>query len=803
MTPLTHHPYILHSLSSMDALPQLSPQAKPSLSQLSIEDKSNKRAQRRTSRACDACRKMKIKCIMPHSSPCEPCKHVGRPCSFETQGVKREKLPPKREVAQLNAKVRLLEKVLHTLAPNLNPDLDLNLLSQLPMQSNEQAKVPLNSDRHESGSPDNHSITSPTPKAELELLSDINHVFHSMAQLHLTPLDYLQSFEAGPSPTHEPPTSRWEQADGSGEPNFAYYVNNENRSTVERSIEQHYIRHASHERFYPESDLATALIQLYFEKVHPSEFILHEGEFKRHYESGLVSTDFSFRALCYAVFAAASRFSNDFRVCPPLEDGKINKQASGALYAASAGFLVTPFTLPMTLFDLQTMAILSYYLVGTTSPMTAWFTVGMSLRRAQDVGAHLSGTPRWETSIMKDQLRKRAFWEMQLCLSLGRVSCLKQTTITIAHPLIVDDKRLSQFCATHSNKSPDCLNELLHKNPILRTPTAAQTAYQAVYTIQCKFGLKFQKLWSVKMVPESQEWDWDRELVRKIARCLDNHILYGIPPDAKWNPEMSNQLDFVVTARLQWHLITSNPKELKVCLAASSKIIDVMDHLNSRGLLELTATITPYLITPAACTFIYAACTPHPILSSSDRADSWADAHRCLNILGVLKDRSFLINKNNNNNNNNNDNNNPRNNLIGNHSTFQAEKLKESLGHLVQTCMDEQLWPGSTPLASSSSKRPISPPCCIAPTSIVGEPTCNQPSNLLSGEDFEVVYETTTNLQPLHLFNVTAPQLDASFFQFPGKASVTPPAWEAPEWSPSVNDLYSVSLLPPWDGAPL
>lgn len=46
------------------------------------------------------------------------------------------------------------------------------------------------------------------------------------------------------------------------------------------------------------------------------------------------------------------------------------------------------------------------------------------------------------------------------------------------------------------------------------------------------------------------------------------------------------------------HLIRADRSELKICLAAAANMLDTLEHLKLRGLLELTATYTPYLVSP-------------------------------------------------------------------------------------------------------------------------------------------------------------------------------------------------------------
>ncbi|EGG02903.1 uncharacterized protein MELLADRAFT_90503 [Melampsora larici-populina 98AG31] len=753
-------------------------------SDMDPEGQEIKRVRHRVPRACDGCRKMKTKCIVLHSIPCETCKHASRPCTFDAIGVKRERPPTKREVHRMNTRIRSLEKVLKALVPNI----DLNSLTF----SHEHLQPTLDSPKlaRSSQTTVKRVLDSNTPQTESNALCDLDEVFRSIAHLRITPTDYLEHCQSGDIPVRSAP-GRWEKPDGSGEPDLAYYMANENRSIVERTIELHHYRSVPNEYYYPPPDLAESLIDLYFEKVHPYEYILHKGEFMRVYNTGLVQTDHAFRALCYAIFAAASRFSSDFRVAPPLDDMKVDRQAAGAVYAAASNSLLTPYTLPPTLFDLQAMAVLSYFLIGTSSPMTAWFSTGGFLRRAQDVGTHLAGTPRWETSIMKDQLRKRAFWflrfrELQLSTSLGRASIMRHSPITITNPIIVDDERLSQFCEEYAGQEPQFVQELSQNNQILFLTTRANKANLAFYHLHYQFSRSLNTLSALKIIPGSKACDWDRSFVQEIAQSIDIYVHREIPNDARWDPETSDEVDLVTTSRFECllaylkifvhrHLIATHPqRELVACLAASKMMLNVIDHLNNRGLLELSAAWMPYLITSAALTFTFAVSTRHEFLTASDRAESYANAYRCLNILAASAP-----------------------------TTFQAEKLHASFEYLLKCCDEEILNPGSTLFGSltdrgasetlptsfcSSSDTGIAQTSC-APNELLpisatapGAPSVSANGSagavFLNGSDVSVLPLT------LELLNLATPQLDASLFQFPGTAFDVPAPWEAPQWIP-------------------
>ncbi|KAH9822143.1 hypothetical protein DFH28DRAFT_443936 [Melampsora americana] len=705
-------------------------------------------------RACDACRKMKIKCILTGPAPCASCKNSSRPCTFDYTGVKRERPPSKHDLEQLNAKIKVLEYALHKLAPDID-------LSSLPRTA-DQARTMVNLSRSHRTEMDVNCRPKKQvqPRYVFDRVASMEQMMRSMAQLQLPAGSYLDQIESKGGSIPE----GWEAIDDPGEPNHANLISNPERPISERSVECLHFRNLADEQYYPAPDLAESLIELYFQKIHPYESTLHQGAFMRHYKTGRAQLDCSFRALCYAIFASASRFSSDFRVAPPTDGALVDRQAAGALYSAAVIPLLTPMTLPCTLFDLQAMSVLSYFLVGACSPMTAWFILGTFLRRAIGEGVHTAGTPRWETSFMKDQLRKRAFWclffrEVQLSVALGRLSTMRNACVTITNPLIIDDERLTQFCEEHIGKEFGLLQQLALKQQTLFLTTPAFQANHALYNLNQLFGPRFKSLWSLKTVPEDKSMDWDRTCINEIAESMDTHIRCGIPDGARWNPELYNESDLLNVARFQCalsyqqilihrHLIRTDPKELSVCISAASRIVDILDHLMSRGLLELTAYYTPYLITPAALTFIHACMNGRcSNLSPNEKANAWADVHRCINILDSLAA-----------------------------TTFQAEKLRISLNHMVQTCMDEQLFPGSThfrekPKRDSSTVSSDSMFDTCSKRTFPSPPIGPQPfdPSLQSDQQNHLPDHSVMGPSTMRQFNLPS-QLDSWLFQFPGSS---------------------------------
>lgn len=210
----------------------------------------------------------------------------------------------------------------------------------------------------------------------------------------------------------------------------------QSRSLVERLLEREHLRKRREDASFPPTDLAASLIDLYFRHIHRWDRIIHKPTFMQLYGTGAASTNPSFRALCYAVFAAASRFSDDPRVLSDGQYGTVTKQGAGAVFGAASYLYASAPSVPWNLFDLQYAAVMSRFLISSSSPTTVWAMTGCWMRTAQDVGAHRERTPQWTRSIMHDQLRKRAFWfltraDRQASLALGRNSNVRESQIDL------------------------------------------------------------------------------------------------------------------------------------------------------------------------------------------------------------------------------------------------------------------------------------------------------------------------------------------------------------------------------------
>ncbi|KAI8444935.1 hypothetical protein BY996DRAFT_2366006 [Phakopsora pachyrhizi] len=129
---------------------------------------------------------------------------------------------------------------------------------------------------------------------------------------------------------------------------------------------------------------------------------------------------------------------------------------------------------------------------------------------------------------------------------------------------------------------------------------------KAFFSVKKKFGCGLQKVLGKTNKPESKAWDWDVGKVSTLARDLDNYIKTQIPINVKWKPENQSAEDLIINARLNGGalslqisihrlLIQTNPTEILTCLSASSALLDILEYVRCRGLLEETSSWSTYM----------------------------------------------------------------------------------------------------------------------------------------------------------------------------------------------------------------
>lgn len=202
---------------------------------------------------------------------------------------------------------------------------------------------------------------------------------------------------------------------------------------------------------FPPPEIAASMIKRYFDLVNSYYPILHRPTFERQYFSErLHERDVWFAAVCLAIFAVTSIWSNDPRMASQsarMSSGEVDLRKAGWGYFSlviDCHRVRRSLIIPVTLFELQTFPLLALFLRGTSAYPIAWILIGIGLRKAQDIGAHRKKMYR-DTPAIDGELWRRAFWHLVLfdalgATVLGRSSCVSQEECDVEMPSEVDDE---------------------------------------------------------------------------------------------------------------------------------------------------------------------------------------------------------------------------------------------------------------------------------------------------------------------------------------------------------------------------
>ncbi|KAA1107821.1 hypothetical protein PGTUg99_024199 [Puccinia graminis f. sp. tritici] len=433
-----------------------------------------KRRRYRIPRSCDKCRISKVKCVLENGR-CNNCVRLGVTCTFANPGSLKERPPTHKDVEQLKAHIRSLERLLHA----VDPSLDLNNLPDPDRLVLSSKAAPQRSLRPLAGS---------TSQPELHTVeSNAQDCFDSQLSTVLSAIQGLQ-IEAEPAVTH----IHWTQSDKTQPmsrfvgaliapdqyigPNSVFSVAEAAAFGVPKMPPWDYgtqgpvdeylrLRHkeylSSAKRFYPEPDLEQTLITIYFEKFHPSVPVIHPTTFRDHHISGLAQTNPTFRALCLLMFSIASRWSTDPRVQLDLAGRPHQSQQFAGMRFTYAGLisLLQPGYDRTTLVHLQAFTLLTIVSLGAHDLPISWIFAERGLLLAQECGAHREVHDLWNADPLQDYLRRQAFFQLyemayRISYSLNRAPLVAHDDFDLQPMYVQRDDPLGIFENPYSSISP-------------------------------------------------------------------------------------------------------------------------------------------------------------------------------------------------------------------------------------------------------------------------------------------------------------------------------------------------------------
>ncbi|KAH9844024.1 fungal-specific transcription factor domain-containing protein [Rhodofomes roseus] len=484
---------------------------------------------RRVWRACESCRRKKIKCdgVEPTCSQCSQSKSQ---CTW-LQTKDRAALS-RHYVQELEARLLQLEGLFQQVAPILEQvgASGLDLPSIAPSSSSGpdpssasliQSVLPQVREVAQSFGAPNGGLGSDN-NTPIKVEDDVSESFGQLAldehgHMHWiggsSTMSIIQSFlEATSSPLHRISPMEEDPSAPGPSVNKLYFPAQVFFGKV-RALPR------PEEVEYPDRDLADKLVDAYFARFHFLVPILDKPSFMRRYtylmdhnnDSELARRQTAFIALVCAVFAVAARFVNDPRL---LKADNLDDAGMGMVYYERALILHYISHASTQLEHVQCFILMSSFLCAVNCLPQAWLLVGQAVRSAQDLGLHRSPRRLFISPIEKET-RRKVWWgvytlDRMLALALGRPLGVEDIDCDVELPVDVDDELLPDYFAgaTISREPPQLMKGFIDLIQLYRI---AGKVLRQVYALdKCREILEPEKRAELQRAVESL----DRELTK-------------------------------------------------------------------------------------------------------------------------------------------------------------------------------------------------------------------------------------------------------------------------------------------------
>ncbi|OSD00133.1 hypothetical protein PYCCODRAFT_1437689 [Trametes coccinea BRFM310] len=283
---------------------------------------------------------------------------------------------------------------------------------------------------------------------------------------------------------------------------------------------------------FPPHDLLWELLELYFRHINDTTPLLHKPTFMQSIREGLHLRHGGFGATVLLACALGSRYSHDPRV---LLDGTDSWRSAGWKWYQKVEDMHKSPLAPVQLYDVQICALMTMYIQGTTSPQTTWVLIGIGIRKALDVGAHRKSMYKTQPTI-EDELWRRAFWtlmflEIWSSYGLGRPPCIHEEEYDVALPTECDDEYWV-------NDDP----RLAFKQPPGKPSTVS--FYVTCLRLSKIVAYALRTIFSIRKT-RTQLGNGDQQWEERIVAQLDSELnkwLDSIPEHLKWDPNREEEV---------------------------------------------------------------------------------------------------------------------------------------------------------------------------------------------------------------------------------------------------------------------
>ncbi|KAI0080947.1 hypothetical protein K474DRAFT_1768947 [Panus rudis PR-1116 ss-1] len=537
---------------------------------------------RRIQRACDICRRKKIRCdgVFRPGHQCTMCETHNRDCTYDMASKKRG--PPTGYVESLEDCLQKMGALLRKFCPDIDLSKELGQLEHLtwPKPSSQTGTTP---------SAPIIPSSVPSPEADDHPASDDedqveNQLVNNLKLLHLNPSHARYAGKSSPVGLIRQVIEVRNEYMNTNETRPTYNTRRPEFWTADPWMTSLLNDPPAHREF-PPTDLMGELIHLYFKHVNDYFPLLHRQTFERQITEGVHLWDEGFGSTVLLVCAVGSYWSDDPRV---LLDGNKTTHSRGWKYFRQVQLVRKSLLSPPRLYDLQISVLTVHYLSNSSTPQASWTVVGAGLRMAQDVGAHRKKV-YGSVYTVEDELWKRAFWlllcfDRTLSMVLGRSCAMHDEDYDLEMPVECDDENWIVQDGKVTFRQPSGKpSKLSFFTCVIRIHQIIAFALRTIYSIN-----KSKALLGLTGL------EWEQNIVAELDSAL-NKWVDAIPEHLRWDPHRENELFLTQSALLYtvyYHVqievhrpfipTSSKPSPLSfpslaICTNAARSIIHVMN----------------------------------------------------------------------------------------------------------------------------------------------------------------------------------------------------------------------------------
>ncbi|KAF8176363.1 fungal-specific transcription factor domain-containing protein [Mycena galopus ATCC 62051] len=431
------------------------------------------------SRACDRCRRRRIKCDEGH--PCQACLAASSACTFEEPGKRTHPHKSKR-TATLEDRMHHLETLIQAIPPAVfaagsagdlpgSPSMSVGgdgimpaspitpfmfptfpsgvpppSLHVFPLTNPSGHFTPMDIKQHENGSPVLAHAGADAPSPE-QLAEDTSRLSLSASYLYFDDEGYTRwQGEASGLPLLDLLVERHVPSSDSAPPNVAPVEQDwfPNRTLRRTDVNPQTLWRLITSYIAPE--LMDSLVQCYLSTSYYILPFLHVPTFLADYGNPQKWGEPGFAAFIVSICCLASRHMDDPRVRASPQDGI----SAGTQWFELLGRLRTlPIADRPTLYTVQADLIAAVYAVGLGKLSKAAALLSEAITISIDAGLHRSADTYDLFDPVEDEVRKRTFWcvylwDKQLSAHFGRPPMLRLRDCDVSEPAPVDDEYITR-----------------------------------------------------------------------------------------------------------------------------------------------------------------------------------------------------------------------------------------------------------------------------------------------------------------------------------------------------------------------